>query len=188
MHPASPRPTTHHFERKQVDPMRTSIAHAPRPTALSAFVPPLDIAREQARRILDEANALDLDTAAVGTVAVAFGGLCESLRQVLAALDADDTKAPLEAEQAPLTMTVRVCDRGTGRSHVGVTIRTVTISAICPVCGGPRGVDTVRNHNFHEDGEWLSVDRWQNPCGHVDNYADVLRETRGYSQNGENDA
>ncbi|MFG3510197.1 hypothetical protein ACGF5F_32395 [Streptomyces sp. NPDC047821] len=82
------------------------------------------------------------------------------------------------SQTTPITMTVRVCDRGTGRGYVGVAIRTVTIAATCPQCGGPRGTDTVRNHNFHEDGEWLSVDRWTNPCGHVDMYSAVLREAR----------
>ncbi|MCQ9178732.1 hypothetical protein KMT30_06740 [Streptomyces sp. IBSBF 2953] len=70
--------------------MRTSIAHTdldiPRPT----FAPPLHIARAQARSVLDEANALDLDTADEFELAREFGGLCEVLRQVLAALDAED--------------------------------------------------------------------------------------------------
>lgn len=73
-------------------------------------------------------------------------------------------------------MTVRVCDRGTGRGYEGVKIRKVTISAYCPECGGRRGEP--RNHNFHEDGEWLSVDKWENPCGHVDLYAHVLAEAQ----------
>lgn len=86
-------------------------------------------------------------------------------------------------EQQRKTLSVRVCDRGTGREFVGVTIRRATIEARCPQCGGPRGVDidgqsTVRNHNFHEDGEWLSVDVWTNPCGHVDMYEAVLAEAR----------
>ncbi|SHI65214.1 hypothetical protein [Streptomyces sp. 3214.6] len=70
--------------------MQTSIAHTdlaiPRPT----FAPPLHIARTQARRVLDEANALDLDTANSFAIAAEFGGVCEVLRQVLAALDAED--------------------------------------------------------------------------------------------------
>ncbi|MGW1744496.1 hypothetical protein ACWCRD_02540 [Streptomyces sp. NPDC002092] len=81
-----------------------------------------------------------------------------------------------QSSQTTGTMTVRVCDRGTGREYVGVRIRTVTVSDRCPQCGGPRGVDTIRNHNFHEDGEWLSVDVWQNPCGHIDLYSEVLAE------------
>lgn len=83
-----------------------------------------------------------------------------------------------QSSQTAGTMTVRVCDRGSGRDYVGVRIRTVTVSDRCPSCGGPRGVDTIRNHNFHEDGDWLSVDRWTNPCGHVDMYDAVLREAR----------
>ncbi|MFJ7963202.1 hypothetical protein [Streptomyces sp. NPDC096324] len=76
-----------------------------------------------------------------------------------------------------------MCDRGAGREYVGVRIQKVTISDRCPTCGGPRGVtddgeSTVRNHNFHEDGDWLSVDTWKNPCGHVDMYSAVLREDR----------
>lgn len=54
------------------------------------FVPPLHIARESAQRILDEANALDLNTATIGEVYGQRGALQESLRQVLAALDAED--------------------------------------------------------------------------------------------------
>lgn len=157
----------------------------PRPT----FVPPLDIAREQARRTLDEANALDAATTDQLNVAGSFGALRESLRQLLAALDAEDAKGTPTLEDGPRTLTVRICDRGAGRDYVGVTIRTVTIPANCPVCGGPRGVDadgnaTVRNHNFSEDGDWYSVDRWSNPCGHSDMYADVLREARAYAGGG----
>ncbi|MCI3277460.1 hypothetical protein [Streptomyces cylindrosporus] len=79
--------------------MRTSIAHAahgaapkPRHTAAGepTFVPPLDIARDNARRVLTEAQELDLDTATVGEVYGQRGALQESLRQVLAALDAED--------------------------------------------------------------------------------------------------
>lgn len=74
------------------------------------------------------------------------------------------------------TMRVRVCDRGTGPGYSGVRIRTVEISTQCqqPGCDAPRGKPF--NHNFHEDGEWLSVDMWRNPCGHIDFYVDVLKE------------
>jgi hypothetical protein len=53
----------------------------------------------------------------------------------------------------------------------------VVISANCPVCGQRRGTPTPRN--FCEDGEWVVVDVWKNPCGHKDLYPDVLREA-GY--------
>lgn len=70
--------------------MQTSIAHTDQPSAPTAFVPPLDIARALARHALDQANALDLETANSFAVAREFGGVCESLRQVLDALDAED--------------------------------------------------------------------------------------------------
>ncbi|MFG2404186.1 hypothetical protein ACGFR8_07580 [Streptomyces brevispora] len=78
----------------------------------------------------------------------------------------------------PDRMTVRVCDRGSGREYVGVRVVTLTISTLCPTCGGPRGWDVVRHNRFCEDGEWYSVDQWDNPCGHMDLYAAILREAR----------
>jgi predicted nucleic acid-binding Zn ribbon protein len=75
------------------------------------------------------------------------------------------------------TMTVRAIDRsGWGTSAPYPTIRTVEISAHCPVCGQLRGEP--RHHRFHEDGEWLSCDVWENPCGHEDMYEAVLSEAR----------
>ncbi|MET9081379.1 hypothetical protein ABZX77_05660 [Streptomyces sp. NPDC004237] len=85
--------------------MRTSIAHtnvADRDEGAAAlrlvdtvptFAPPLDIARESGRRVLAEATALDLNVATVGDVYSSHGDLMESLRQVLAALDAEDGHA-----------------------------------------------------------------------------------------------
>jgi len=70
--------------------MQTSIAHTDRLPTVLAFVPPLDIARENARRILDESTALDLDITNSFRLAGQFGAVCEVLRQVLAALDAED--------------------------------------------------------------------------------------------------
>lgn len=82
--------------------------------------------------------------------------------------------------ELPDTMSVRVCDRGDGPGYRGVCIVTVTISTRCPRCGGPRGFATVRPHRFHEDGDgdWYVVDRWDNPCGHIDMHENVLREAR----------
>ncbi|MGW6420638.1 hypothetical protein [Streptomyces sp. NPDC055055] len=80
--------------------------------------------------------------------------------------------------ELPDTMTVRVTSRGDGPGYSGVGIVTVTVAALCPKCGGPRGTDTVRPHRFHEDGEWYVADTWDNPCGHVDLYSSVLRESR----------
>jgi hypothetical protein len=73
------------------------------------------------------------------------------------------------------TMTARVVDRS-GWGHCGPypVIRAVTIDATCPKCGGPRG--RPYPYRFHEDGDWLTCDRWDNPCGHIDKYDDVLAE------------
>lgn len=58
-----------------------------------------------------------------------------------------------------------------------ITTPHINIADTCPVCGGPRGKPY--HHRFHEDSEWYTVDRWDNPCGHVDKYKDVLKEARG---------
>lgn len=52
---------------------------------------------------------------------------------------------------------------------------TVEISDNCPVCGSKRG--TPRGHHFCEDGEWFTVDIWDNPCGHLDMYKDCYKES-----------
>ncbi|MFJ2004726.1 hypothetical protein [Streptomyces chartreusis] len=81
--------------------MRTSIPHVPADSglatltqwvtyALPTFVPPLHIARAQARRVFEQAAALDLDTAPAGDIYGSHGALLESMREVLAALDAED--------------------------------------------------------------------------------------------------
>ncbi|MFJ7592461.1 hypothetical protein ACIQZO_34850 [Streptomyces sp. NPDC097617] len=79
-------------------------------------------------------------------------------------------------EPRPLTMTYRVCDRGSSSGYTGVGIVTITVAASCPECGGPRG--RAVPYRFCEDGEWYTVDRWTNPCGHLDAYAAVLTEHR----------
>jgi hypothetical protein len=60
------------------------------------------------------------------------------------------------------------------RNGWDVRVSPVEISAYCPVCGGPRGEP--KWHHFCEDGEWLTCQTWDNPCGHVDLYKDVLKE------------
>lgn len=57
-------------------------------------------------------------------------------------------------------------------------IRTVEISAFCQVegCGQRRG--EVRGFNGCEDGAYYHVNVWQNPCHHVDYYADVIKEAK----------
>jgi hypothetical protein len=83
-------------------------------------------------------------------------------------------------EKPQKTMTVTVADRAAQNRNWGYgpggapPLRTVSIAAVCPVCGGPRGEP--RLERYHEDGDWYSVSRWENPCGHVDKYTDVLAE------------
>lgn len=54
---------------------------------------------------------------------------------------------------------------------------TVEIANTCPVCGGPRGEP--QHKSFYECGAWYNVNTWENPCGHIDKYKDVLVEA-GY--------
>lgn len=71
-------------------------------------------------------------------------------------------------------MTVRIIHRINGGWNIRIV--QVTISDKCPVCGGQRGKPY--NHNFCEDGDWYSCDKWDNPCGHIDKYSDVLQEAQ----------
>ena len=50
----------------------------------------------------------------------------------------------------------------------------VTVNWVCPKCGGPRGdVTKVRSY---DGSRILYCDGWVNPCGHIDQYADVVSE------------
>jgi hypothetical protein len=82
------------------------------------------------------------------------------------------------APAVPATMAVRVRHDGDGPGYEGVGILTVTVDIACPACGAPRGFDTIRPHVFRHDGDTFEVDVWDNPCGHVDLYADVVAESR----------
>lgn len=53
---------------------------------------------------------------------------------------------------------------------------TVEISDNCPACGGPRGIPYW--HRFYETGDWHSVNRWDNPCGHIDKYKAAFEEAK----------
>lgn len=81
-------------------------------------------------------------------------------------------------EPMPQRMTVRVPSYGSGPGYSGVGIVTVSIAPTCPVCGGPRGLETVTADPFVRDGETYVRDRWANPCGHQDRYDVVLDEAR----------
>ena len=60
--------------------------------------------------------------------------------------------------------------------HEGFHSLTIEISAVCPVCGGARGA--TRPALSYDGSRRLSVDCWDNPCGHVDKYHLVRAEYR----------
>lgn len=78
------------------------------------------------------------------------------------------------------TMTVTIRDRSAeapwGVGPTSPAVRTVTISALCPECGAPRGKPSSLRQ--HDDGCTYYVDIWTNPCGHHDMYEDVAVEAR----------
>lgn len=69
------------------------------------------------------------------------------------------------------TVTIPATDQ-----HEGYYKTTITLNWVCPICGGPRGEPhPVRSY----DGSlFMCVDGWNNPCGHVDKYADCRREAQ----------
>lgn len=52
----------------------------------------------------------------------------------------------------------------------------VEIADECPQCGGPRGEPYA--YHFCEDESWYTVDKWDNPCGHIDKYKACYFEAR----------
>ncbi len=74
------------------------------------------------------------------------------------------------------TMNVRVVDRGIRPGYEYPVIQTIAISAFCPKDGQRRGEPY--DYRFPEDGDWLTCDKWDNPCGHVDTYGALLAERR----------
>jgi len=81
-------------------------------------------------------------------------------------------------------MKVLVVDRSTwGTTLPYPRIQEVNISDKCPKCSGPRGVPY--GYNFVEDGQGFHCHKWDNPCGHIDMYEDVLKEYNESIQGGE---
>lgn len=88
-----------------------------------------------------------------------------------------DTKNPT-TEEPTMTVTVRdsAAEPPWGSGPLTVVTRKVTISAQCPTCSKPRGEP--KGSNESEDGVYYWVQRWDNPCGHIDLYAAVIKEAR----------
>lgn len=77
----------------------------------------------------------------------------------------------------PPRMSVRI-PAGAGPELGEVGVLTVSVLPYCQVCGGPRGWDRLRPVELRLKDSTVVVDRWANPCGHGDVYADVLEESR----------
>jgi hypothetical protein len=69
-------------------------------------------------------------------------------------------------------MKVTVVKRDSSKDIVSTP--AIEINDNCPVCGKPRGKPS--GYNFWEDGSWHWCNIWNNPCGHIDYYADVIKE------------
>lgn len=68
----------------------------------------------------------------------------------------------------------RIVEIPSCEQHEGLRSTKVEVRWTCPTCGGPRG-ETFRTLSY-DGSRRLGVDGWENPCGHVDKYADVRRE------------
>lgn len=51
----------------------------------------------------------------------------------------------------------------------------VEISDLCPICKGPRAARAWKGISY-DGSRRLNVDCWMNACGHIDKYADVMKE------------
>ncbi len=54
-------------------------------------------------------------------------------------------------------------------------LRLLEISDTCPKCGAKRGTKRWRGLSY-DGSRRLSVDCWENECGHIDSYRDVVQE------------
>lgn len=62
--------------------------------------------------------------------------------------------------------------------HMGLDlyVREVEIAELCPVCGMPRGKNTIHNVRSYDGSRFVICDGWENPCGHIDKYSEVRKE------------
>jgi hypothetical protein len=72
-------------------------------------------------------------------------------------------------------MRVTVVERSKSTGGV-LNTPEIEIADNCPKCGQPRGKPY--GFNFWEDGTSHWCQCWQNPCGHIDYYDDVLKESK----------
>ena len=67
--------------------------------------------------------------------------------------------------------------------HDGIHGISVKLRWACPICGAPRG--EIQNGRSYDGSRVLFCNTWQNPCGHVDKYADVRTEAAANGLNGD---
>ncbi len=71
-----------------------------------------------------------------------------------------------------MKVTIPICPNHEGSI---LSLTTIEIDNKCPKCGSERGVK--RWKGFSYDGSRrIIVDCWENACGHIDKYTDVIRE------------
>ncbi len=104
----------------------------------------------------------------------AYAAMCDDGWALWVRYVAGDEPVP----ELPERMTVRVCDWLSDQEGDGLGVVTVTVAARCATCGGPRGHDTLTWAEFTDGGVEFTVDRWTNPCGHLDTYDAILQEAR----------
>ena len=63
----------------------------------------------------------------------------------------------------------------TCEQHEGFYRGRYEIDDKCPRCGAQRGVERWRGFSF-DGSRRLTVDCWENACGHIDKYSDVRKE------------
>lgn len=58
--------------------------------------------------------------------------------------------------------------------HEGIHRVKVKLNWFCPICGQPRG--DIKKVKSYDGSLWMICDGWDNPCGHVDRYVNVVSE------------
>ncbi len=92
--------------------------------------------------------------------------------KALDAINSAGTDAPIKTVYIPARA-----------EHDGIHGVNVKLRWLCPKCGAPRG--EVKSGRSYDGSRILFCDTWQNPCGHVDKYADVRAEAAANGLNGD---
>lgn len=73
-------------------------------------------------------------------------------------------------------------DASWGQDNYRIRTKTIRVPWVCPKCGGPRGHELRRSSVF-EDGSSAFPHTWDNPCGHKDTYAEMVKEAARFAKN-----